>query len=307
MKKHEPATEHDSASDEEVKSEFITASQSMNWGDPENSGSESESEEVDGSPGKLLLYFHGNGEDLGTCYFLMSCFKRRLGVRVLAMEYPGYGLYGYASKDSDQLLRDALTVFDFAMNVLKVRESDIFVFGRSIGSSVATYLAKYRNPCFCVLMSPFKSLKQAAIAVVGSLLASLVAERLNNAEMLRDVTIPVFIVHGVKDELIPYTQAEALLECCNQSRFTYLLLPPEMTHNRFNVEQDLVKPLQSFLHQARLDLKIHKAVGGCSGMQGQHVRTRSGFLPIARKTVQTDDINGYFTLAAADHGRMTVD
>lgn len=100
------------------------------------------------------------------------------------MEYPGYGLYGYASKDSDQLLQDALTVFDFVVNVLKVREEDIFVFGRSIGSSVATYLSKNRNPCFCVLMSPFKSLKQAAVAVVGSFLASIVAERLNNAEML---------------------------------------------------------------------------------------------------------------------------
>ena len=124
---------------------------------------------------------------------------------MLAMEYPGYGLYGYASKDSNQLLQDALTVFDFATNVLKVRESDIFVFGRSIGSSVATYLAKNRNPCFCALMSPFKSLKQAAIAVVGSFLASFVAERLNNAEMLKDVTMPVFVVHGVQDELIPYT------------------------------------------------------------------------------------------------------
>jgi len=69
---------------------------------------------------------------------------------------------------------------------------------------VATYLAKNRDPCFCILMSPFKSLKQAAVAVVGSFLASLVAERLDNAEMLKDVVAPVFIVHGMKDELIPF-------------------------------------------------------------------------------------------------------
>lgn len=187
-------------------------------------------------------------------YFLMSCFKRRLNVRVLAMEYPGYGLFGYEDKDSDKLLQDALTVFDFAVNVLKVREQDIFVFGRSIGCSVATYLAKNRDPSFCILMSPFKSLKEAAIAVVGALLASVVAERLDNGEALKDVTAPVFIVHGMKDDFIPYTQAQALLECCTRSRFSYLLLPPEMTHNRFNVEDDLVKPLLKFLHKARLDL-----------------------------------------------------
>lgn len=45
------------------------------------------------------------------------------------------------------------------------------------------------------------------MAVVGSFLASFVAERLDNAEMLKDVVAPVFIVHGMKDELIPFTQA----------------------------------------------------------------------------------------------------
>ncbi len=97
-------------------------------------------------------------------------------------------------------------------------------------------------------MSPFKSLKDAAVAVVGSFLASLVADRLDNSEMIKDVTAPVFIIHGRKDELIPYQQAEALLENCNRSKFSYLLLPPEMTHNLFNVEDDLVRPLIKFLH-----------------------------------------------------------
>ena len=89
---------------------------------------------------------------------------------------------------------------------------------------------------------------------MGSLLASIVAERLDNGEALKDVTAPVFIIHGKKDDFIPYTQAQALLECCTRSRFSYLLLPPEMTHNRFNVEEDFVKPLLKFLHKARLDL-----------------------------------------------------
>ena len=68
-------------------------------------------------------------------------------------------------------------------------------------------MGKNRDPAFCVLMSPFKSLKQAAIAVVGSFLAGLLAERLDNADMLKDVTAPVFIVHGKSDELIPYEQS----------------------------------------------------------------------------------------------------
>jgi len=194
-------------------------------------------------PGKLLIFFHGNAEDVGMCYTLMSCFRRRLNVRVLAFEYPGYGLYGYEEKDADRMLRDALTVFDYAVSVLKVREKDIFVFGRSIGCSVASYLAKYRDPSFAILMSPFKSLKDAAVAVVGSFLATMVAERLDNAEMVKTVKAPILIIHGKQDELIPYQQAQELYECCEQSRYTRLWLPEHMTHNRFNVEEDLVRPL----------------------------------------------------------------
>ena len=77
-----------------------------------------------------------------------------------------------------------------------MREKDIFVFGRSIGCSVAAYVAKHRKPGFCILMSPFKSLKQCAEGLVGKFLAGLIADRLDNAEMLGHVTCPVLIVHG---------------------------------------------------------------------------------------------------------------
>ena len=44
--------------------------------------------------GKLLIYFHGNAEDLGIVYTQLQVFKDALDLRVLAMEYRGYGLYG---------------------------------------------------------------------------------------------------------------------------------------------------------------------------------------------------------------------
>ena len=130
------------------------------------------------------MYFHANAEDLGKTFYLLSLFRKRLNVRVLAMDYPGYGLFGYEKKDSEMLMKCALTVYDFANQVLKVKEKDIFVFGRSIGCSVAAFVARHRKPGFCILMSPFKSLKQCAEGIVGKFLASLLAERLDNAEML---------------------------------------------------------------------------------------------------------------------------
>ena len=43
-----------------------------------------------------MIYFHGNAEDVGLTHYLNKSFKDILGVRVLAMEYRGYGLHGGA-------------------------------------------------------------------------------------------------------------------------------------------------------------------------------------------------------------------
>ena len=131
-------------------------------------------------------------------------------------------------------------------------------------------------------MSPFKSLKQAAVAVVGNFLSKFVAERMDNAEMLQDVESPVFIVHGQRDELIPFSQSQELLDHCYKSRHTHLVLPPHMTHNKFNVETDLVMPLTKFLQQIRLDLAVTAKVGK------SHVKSKSlNIPPLEKKSPRT--------------------
>ena len=76
-----------------------------------------------------------------------------------------------------------------------------------------------------------------------------------------------------------------------------------MTHNRFNVEQDLVKPLQHFLNKAKLDLNVHKTPRVT--VMNHHARTRSNGLPVARKTAQSyQDVNFSNVF---DSGRMIVD
>lgn len=56
------------------------------------------------------------------------------------MEYPGYGLY-VGETGSDKMLNDALYVYDHLTGKLGVSESDIIIFGRSIGCSPACYIA----------------------------------------------------------------------------------------------------------------------------------------------------------------------
>ena len=42
---------------------------------------------------KLMLYFHGNAEDLAIAEQQMQMISNHCNINVLGMEYPGYGLY----------------------------------------------------------------------------------------------------------------------------------------------------------------------------------------------------------------------
>ena len=42
---------------------------------------------------KLLIYFHGNAEDIGASMEILLFIQGHLNLNVMAMEYPGYGIY----------------------------------------------------------------------------------------------------------------------------------------------------------------------------------------------------------------------
>jgi len=65
-----------------------------------------------GGSSKLLIYFHGNAEDIGLAMELLVFLKDMLKVHVLAMEYPGYGVYE-GEPNANQIALDAQNVFDY--------------------------------------------------------------------------------------------------------------------------------------------------------------------------------------------------
>lgn len=65
-----------------------------------------------GGSSKLLIYFHGNAEDVGLASELLDYIRTLLKVHVLAVEYPGYGVYE-GQPDAQTILNDAETVYDF--------------------------------------------------------------------------------------------------------------------------------------------------------------------------------------------------
>jgi pimeloyl-ACP methyl ester carboxylesterase len=108
---------------------------------------------------KIFLYFHANAEDLGRAYKFLSFINVYLRMHVIAVEYPGYGVYEGDMPSAEKIINDADIVYNFIKDTLRWKESDIIVCGRSIGAGPACYLASTYRPSSLVLVSPHTSIR----------------------------------------------------------------------------------------------------------------------------------------------------
>jgi hypothetical protein len=61
--------------------------------------------------------------------------------------------------NEENVLEDAVYVYDYLNKVIGIEQKNIIILGRSIGSGPATHLASVRNPACMLLMSAFKSIR----------------------------------------------------------------------------------------------------------------------------------------------------
>jgi fermentation-respiration switch protein FrsA (DUF1100 family) len=170
-------------------------------------------------------------------------FSLNLNCSVIAMEYPGYGIYKTEESDAEKIMLNAHLVFQYLTKVLKYKLSDIILIGRSMGSGPAcTLAAKYKDIPALILISPFTSLKNAVKSLLGSFPSLLVKERFDNLTKIKQVACPTLLIHGQGDTIVPYQHSLELHEHCGGP--SKLILPHLMTHNEFTMKSDIIMPLQ---------------------------------------------------------------
>lgn len=203
---------------------------------------------------KVLIYFHGNAEDLGTSYELLCHLSSALRMHVIGMEYPGYGVYKGQCSEL-RLLQDTEDLYDYLTTTMQISGSNLILFGRSIGTGPATWLASHKQVGCLLLMSGYTSIRQVAKNIVGKLLMYFIKDRFRNIDWIKQITIPTFIVHGQSDTLISYEQSVELHKNCKSPNT--LLLPENMNHNEFDFFDDLTIPFSIFLTQCGISVEFH--------------------------------------------------
>lgn len=204
---------------------------------------------------KIVLYFHGNAEDVGKATELLDSFRDELGVHVIAMEYVGYGIYS-GEPTADAISADAFNVYDYINKKMGWEEENIVLFGRSIGTAFATQVAAARNPGMLILMSGFTSIKDV-VKQTACMLAFMVADRLRSIDLVPAVKCPKLFLHGLKDELVPPVLAEALYRASKEPKRAYY--GKNMSHNEFEFYEDLVVPVTEYMRECTIDVRPTKS------------------------------------------------
>jgi len=170
-----------------------------------------------GGSNAVLLWAHGNaGNIIGRLEYLAELHRR--GLSVFLFDYRGYGRSnGIPSEEG--LYLDVLAAYDHLLNERKIPPARIVAFGRSLGAPVAGELARLRPVAGLILETPFPSIEAVARRVFRGLPAHLLLKsRFDLAVRLRDIHVPVLVLHGDRDTVIPLDLGRAVYEAANEPK-----------------------------------------------------------------------------------------
>jgi fermentation-respiration switch protein FrsA (DUF1100 family) len=164
----------------------------------------------DKSSKKIVIFFHGNAGNIA--HRLVDLLQiRESGVNVLGVGYRGYGK-SEGKPNEKGIYRDGESALAYAIAALGFNINDIYIFGRSIGTTVAIHTAQEKDLAGLILVTPLTSGKEQAKAMGLNSIAFLAGGSFNNIEKIQNITCPVLVIHGDADRVIPYRMSVEIYE-----------------------------------------------------------------------------------------------
>lgn len=164
----------------------------------------------------IVLLFHGNGE-VAPDYDDVAPLYHHAGASLMVVDYRGYG-WSTGSPLVSTLLSDVEAVYGLLPEVFAeagLEGSPLIVMGRSLGSACAIELAS-RHP------GALKGvIIESGFAHVVPLLARLglpmidrvrITDPINNIGKMTLTSLPLLVIHGEEDTLIPVEEGQALYD-----------------------------------------------------------------------------------------------
>ena len=124
-------------------------------------------------------------------------------------------------------------------------EKNIVIYGESLGTGVATHLSQNKEFAGVILETPFTSMIDAAKKFYPYIpVGLLLKDKFENKNKIKNIKSPILIMHGEKDQIVPFEMGKKMFEIANEPKYSYFT---KYDNHMMEYDESLVKALNSFL------------------------------------------------------------
>lgn len=173
-------------------------------------------------PKATILFFHGAGGNVSTYQYITKPLVED-GYQVVMVDFRGYGK-STGTPTHLNVAADGQKIFDFLLNKPEIKNTKIFIFGSSLGSQVATHLARINKDKISALiidggMSSFADIA----AVYAPQFKDFISQVLYNVYSAKEdikftAGLPKLFIYSKNDQTIPFSQGEEVFKNASEPK-----------------------------------------------------------------------------------------
>lgn len=184
-----------------------------------------------------ILISHGNGGNISLKLPLIEALLK-MGASVLVFDYSGYGK-STGLPDLKYICANASSAYDYLTKEKNIKPEQIVLYGESLGGAVSAELASRCNVSGIIIQSGFTALPVIAREKFPALMIYpdwlFPQPILNTGNTLSKRKLPLLILHGTDDQVVPYNHAEELFRCAAEPK--KLVKFQDTGHSDFLIQQ----------------------------------------------------------------------
>ncbi|MGB0390254.1 MAG: alpha/beta fold hydrolase [Salibacteraceae bacterium] len=176
----------------------------------------------------IVFYFHGHMGSIASWGQWASMFQDK-GWDVFIGDYRGYGKSTGVIEHEHSIHKDAQYIYDRI--IPEYKDKRVILYGRSLGTGIASNLALAVNPEKLILSTPYYNFEEVVSHHYPLLPISLLLKyKFRNDLCLAKLKIPIYLFHGTEDDYVPYESSVKLAKIGSHIDFTSI---PGATHSDF--------------------------------------------------------------------------
>lgn len=162
--------------------------------------------------GMTLLWSHGNAGNIGHRVENIKLLHEKVGINIFIFDYRGYGR-SEGGVSEEGTYRDAAAALHYLRSRNDLDPKRIVLFGRSLGAAVAAELATREDCLALILETPFVSIREMARTAFPLLpIGPFLRIRYDVLEKIKKIKVPLLVLHGDRDEVVPFSQGRKVFE-----------------------------------------------------------------------------------------------